>query len=82
MPTPGPATEPPPVHLQPPICERRARPDEVRSTPIRRDRFLHRNNADTLFDLVRTRLQPGAFVVLRRAGTDLRLVRHPNAPES
>ena len=65
---------PPPVHLQCHICEHRAGADEIRSRLIRRDRFLDPAKADAYFDLVRARLQPGEFVVLRFGGNTLRLV--------
>ena len=64
---------PPPIHLQAYICEHRSGPDEIRSTLIRRDRFLDPNNADAYFELVEARLRPGEFVVLRLGGKNLRL---------
>ena len=72
MPTPVLASQPPPIHLQPYSCEHRTGPDELRSRLIRRDRFLDPNNAHTYFELVRHRLQPGEFVVLRLGRNTLR----------
>ena len=81
MPTPVLASQPPPIHLQLHICEHRTGPDELRSKLIRRDRFLDPYNTDTYFELVQRRLQPGEFVLLRLGGTNLRLVRHHDAPQ-
>ena len=75
MTTPALTTQPPPVHLQHYVCERRAGPDELRSRLIRRDRFLDPNNADAYFELVRNRLEPGDRVVLCLSGDILRLER-------
>ena len=80
MPTPLIASQPPPIHLQFYTCEHRTGPDEIRSSLIRRDRFLDPTNADTYFDLIQARLQPGEFVVLRLGGNNLRLARHPDPP--
>lgn len=64
---------PPPIYLQFHICEHRRGPDEFRSRLIRRDNFLDRAKADAYFELVKARLQPGEFVVLRLSGKNLRL---------